>query len=125
MTTNENPKGVYGTLMSGDTAEPIGRATRAQYLASMAAGPEGFILIDCDGGLLDARREVRGARKVYVEPPDLDHEGERPTKCEHCGSIIDVEIRSDDAYVCQSCEDERTPDDALDYGDIQPDDTLN
>lgn len=35
------------------------------------------------------------------------HDGHDVRTCEHCGSVIDVAERDDDAFVCQSCEDDR------------------
>lgn len=56
-----------GTLMDYDTAEPIGPATREQTMASLAAGPEGGILIDADGRVRDASEFGADTfRDVYV-----------------------------------------------------------
>ena len=56
-------------LYDGDTAEDLGVATHPQVDASLAAGSEGFILIDTDGNVVEpgswAARQP-GSRKVYV-----------------------------------------------------------
>ncbi len=49
-------------LREADTGDVIGRATAEQIIASAAAGPQGFFLIDED----EEPSEQFGTRRVYV-----------------------------------------------------------
>lgn len=67
-----NDPGVFVSNLSlydGDTAELLGPATDAQVAASVAAKPDGIILIDADGDVVEPgswAAERIGVRKVYV-----------------------------------------------------------
>lgn len=57
------------TLYDFETGEPIGPATTFQTAASFMAGPEGHILIDADGDVVEPgtwAAQQPGTRKVYV-----------------------------------------------------------
>lgn len=54
------------TLYDADTGEALGPATDEQCEASDLAGPEGIILVDDDGAVMDKPDSVRGGRRVYT-----------------------------------------------------------
>lgn len=65
---SESPDAWHGHIYDAETGEQLGEVTAAQGKASAAAGPEGFILIDADGDVVEAgswAAQQAGVRKVY------------------------------------------------------------